>query len=140
MTDIEIAKNQLEEKNLTICVVKNKKIIYESQARGVYPLYKIYTQHKDEVKGASFADRVIGYGPAIILKALGIKALDTVIITHKALNLLTEVPVIYERAVDHIMNREKTDYCPVEKIAMSYPTVERLIADIEDFLRSIGRL
>ncbi len=50
------------------------KLIFKSSEKGIKPMYTLATKMKEDVKGASIADRVIGKGGAAMLcKYIGIK-------------------------------------------------------------------
>ena len=73
MKDIEIAKKYLNEENLTIAVVKSKKLIFKSKEKGIKPIYKLAKEMKEIAKDGVLADKVIGKGAALLCKYIGIK-------------------------------------------------------------------
>ncbi|MDE6695221.1 MAG: DUF1893 domain-containing protein, partial [Bacteroidales bacterium] len=65
----------------------------------------------------------------------------TGVISRPALQMLLAhgVEVQYEEEVDGIVNRSRTDFCPVEKLCASAPTAEACLPLIEEFIRSNNR-
>ena len=140
MTDLDIAKEKLASDDLAICIVKDGEIIYTSREKGIYPIYHAYISMKEELIGASIADRVIGKAAAMISKSANISNLYSVIITEKALALLENINVECSQTVPYIKNRDKTDLCPIEKISRTTDDTNVLIEEIKVFLKRIERI
>ena len=139
MKDIEIAKKYLVEGNLAIAVVKNGKLIFKSQEKGIKPMYILATESKGILKGASIADKVIGKGAAMLCKYIGIKEVYGQLISSSAIDVLKESKIIYSygKTCSYIKNRDKTDICPIEKIAANVEDMDILLERIEEFLKAI---
>lgn len=141
MKDIEIAKKYLKEENLAIAVVKDGKLIFKSQEKGIKPMYTLATKMKEISKGASIADRVIGKGAAMLCKYIDVKEVYGQLISINAIEVLEEASIIYsyESTCPYIKNRDKTDLCPIEKIATNTRDIDTLLERIEEFLNSINQ-
>lgn len=139
MKDIEIAKKVLEEENQKIVVVKNGQVVFKSVDRGIKPMYHLSKNMKEEVKGSSLADRVIGKGAAILCGYLRIDNLYTDLISENAIGILDKNEINYEfnSSCEYIKNRDKTDYCPIEKRSLDTEDPEVLLSRIEEFLNSL---
>jgi len=137
MEDIELAKKYLEEDNLALAVVKNGELIYKSQEKGIKPMYFLAVNEKGILKGTSIADKVIGKGAAMLCSYIGAKELYAQLISEGAIEVLEEENIVYtyDRICPYIKNREKSDMCPVEKIATESKNVEELLDRIKDFLQ-----
>lgn len=138
MTDIEMAKQILEEENQKIVVVKDGKLVFKSTDRGIKPMYDLAKDMKENVKGSSLADRVIGKGAAILCDYIGIKYLYTDLISENAIHILDKSDISYEylESCNYIKNRDKTDYCPIEKRSLDTEDPKVLLERIEEFLNS----
>lgn len=119
MNDIEKAKRLLTDENATLVAVNNGEC-YISHDRGVAPILKLIDTSPLLFCGASVADKVIGKAAAMLLVKYGVKEIHAVLVSDKALSYLknTAVTITYETAVDHIINRDKTDMCPMEKCVL----------------------
>lgn len=139
MNDIEIAKKVLWEENQKIVVVKEGQVLFKSIDRGIKPMYYLAQNMKEEVRGSSLADRVIGKGAAIICGYLGVKKLYAELISQNAISVLDKEGIAYEfrKKCDYIKNRDKTDYCPIEKRSLDTENPEVLLSRIEVFLKSL---
>ncbi|GFN34300.1 DUF1893 domain-containing protein [Tepidimicrobium xylanilyticum] len=136
MMDIELAKRYLEEKRLAIAVVKDGKLIFRSQDRGIKPMYILASQMKEQIKGSSVADRVIGKAAAMLSIYLEVKEVYGKLMSNKAVEILLEnnIPYSYDDLSPYIENRDRTDVCPVEKIALKAQTPEEFLAHLKEFL------
>ncbi|MFA5523610.1 MAG: DUF1893 domain-containing protein [Tissierellales bacterium] len=141
MKDLELAKEVLAEKELTIAIVKEGKIIFTSTDKGIKPMYTAVLDLKEDLKGASVADRVIGRAAAILCKHVDIKGLYTKLISHEAIKVFedTTISFFYDESSPYIKNRDKTDMCPVEKLSQNVNNPEELIQKISHFLDSIKK-
>lgn len=119
MKDIEIAKEYLEKENLCIAVVKDGNLIFKSNEKGIKPMYTLATEMKEDLKASSIADRVIGKGAAMLCKYIGIKEVYGQLMSNSAIDVLKESNIVYayDEICPYIKNRDKTDICPIEKLA-----------------------
>lgn len=120
MTDIEKAKSILETESATLVAV-NKAEIYISHERGVAPILNKIDKNPQFFRGASVADKVIGKAAAMLLVKYGVREIHAILVSEKALDYLKGKPtkITYSTAVDHIINRDRTDMCPMEKCVLS---------------------
>ena len=109
--------------------------IVTAEGRGVRPLYTLYKERPEALRGATVADRVVGSGAAAIMVAAGIGRLETPAISRPALDLLTTHGISVEatRVVEMIVNRAGTGPCPVEALTSGVDDIGRCIELIEGF-------
>ncbi len=119
MTNIQKAKALLKEEKATLVAV-NKDKVHISHSRGVAPILNIIDENPQLLNGASIADKVIGKAAAMLLVRYGVAEIHAVLISEKALSYLKNksVTVTYETTTEHIINRDKTDMCPMEKCVL----------------------
>ena len=98
------------------------------QRRGVIDLFTLLTLEPD-----CMADKVIGRGAALLLVKGGIAEVYARLISSSALEVLrtAHVVVTFDKEVEHIINRDATGICPVEKLTSG-------ISDPEEAYRLIG--
>lgn len=139
MRDIDIAKKRLKEDNQKIVVVKGGQVIFKSVDRGIRPMYYLAKNMKENVKGSVVADRVIGKGAAILCSYMGVVSIYTDLISNSAIEILDKNDINYDfiNSCDYIKNRDKTDYCPIEKRSLDTKDPELLLERIEEFLNSL---
>lgn len=138
MCNLNLAKETMYNENQKIVIVNDNKVIYKNDGFGIKPLYTAYMTIKDQMKGASCSDRVIGKAAAWIYREADIKELYCDVITTRAKNLLVDngIKLVFIEEVDFIENREKNGMCPVELLAKDEDDFDSLLSNIKEFLIS----
>ena len=95
MKDIELAKKVLYEENQKLVVVKNERVIFKSQDRGIKPMYILATEMKDNAHSASIADRVIGKGAALLCAYIGIEEVYGELMSQVGIDTLNKSHIKY---------------------------------------------
>lgn len=121
MNDLEIAKRLLREKNLSLVIVKSGKPIYTANDHGVKSFLNAIEKHYDELSGSTVADRIVGIAVAMLCRYSKIEKVYGEIMSIKALEKLSERGIIirYEILVPEILDINRIETCPLEKIAMN---------------------
>ena len=88
------------------------------------------------LRGALVADKVVGKGAAALLVKGGVAALHTDLISRPALDLLSRagIDVTYDTLTDHIVNRDGTDWCPVERLCRPLDNIDEMVDAIRAFI------
>lgn len=120
------------------CVVDGPAGTYVGRQRGVADLYRWLTEEPAVLRGARVADKVIGKGAAALLVLGGATAVHADVISRPARELLRRngVEVTFGEEVDHIINRSRTGWCPVESLCRDEESPERMLALITGFLQT----
>jgi len=117
--DIEIARHQLQEKSLSLVIAKDGRIIFETTKSGVNGfLSAIDELGRENLKGASIADKIVGRAAALLCAYAGVKAVYAVVLSEGGKRVLEKnsVSLKFGDVVPGILNRQKTGACPFEKI------------------------
>ncbi len=119
------------------CVIRNGETMRSFHQRGVSDLWQLLHEEPDLLRGAFIADKVVGKGAAALMAAGGVRGLFARTISRPALELLAEaeIPVTYETAVEHIINRSGDGICPVEQLCAGARTPEECLPRIGAFIR-----
>ena len=120
MTDIEIAMQNLD--GHSICLCKNGKLII-NDGRGISPIMKLIAENKD-LNGYSVADIIVGKAAAMLFVKTGIICAHGRTMSESGRVYLEShgIPCTYDVLTEKIINRNRTDICPMEKA----------VADIDD--------
>lgn len=123
------------------CVIKNSNTIRSFTQRGVNDLYYLFTNEPDFLRGAIVADKIVGKAAAAIMIAGGVKSLYTDIISIKAIDVLKNSNTVYnfKTQIDVVINRDKTNMCPLEKACFDITKIPDIIKTISLFLNSISK-
>lgn len=121
------------------CVVRNFDEIYTFSQRGVADLYDMIKNKPGLLNGASVADKVVGKAAAALMALGGVNELYADTISLSALVLLREagIKTDFERLVPFIQNRDKSGWCPLEKICYEESSPEIMFPLIEAFIHKM---
>lgn len=122
------------------CVVRNKGRVERYYNRGVKDLYTLYTADSQLLSGADVADKVVGRAAAALMILGGVRRVYADTISQLALELFAQnnVEISYNQVVPHIINRAKTDLCPLERATKDLESLEEIFAAIEAFVSSLA--
>ncbi|MEB3428970.1 DUF1893 domain-containing protein [Citroniella saccharovorans] len=137
--DLLLAKEILEKEKLSLVFVKDGKIIFKSDKKGIRPILEAYNEKKDLLKDSFLADKVVGRAALSFIEELGVKSFYTEIISREVIDYLKnkDIAYFYDEVVDKILNRDKTDLCPMEKISQSSSDNKEIILKIKKFLKEV---
>ena len=121
MQDLEIAKKRLNENGPALSIVKNGEIVFEAATRGVSGFLEAIEKFRNELEGASVADRIVGKAIALLCAYAKVKAIYAMVLSENAKDVLEENMVYHEweSLVENILDTNKTELCPFEKLAMT---------------------
>ena len=117
------------------CVVRNFDKTYTFSQSGITDLYNMIKNKPCFLKGAAVADKVVGKGAAALMILGGVTEIYADVISLSALMLLHEsgINVDFERIVPFIWNRDKTDWCPLERLCYNQTSAGAILPLIDDF-------
>ncbi len=141
MKDIEIAKELLKKDNLAMVVVKDGEVVFKSLDKGIKPMYILATEMKEKAIGASLADKVVGKGAALLCGYISIKEIYGELISEGGMETLDKykIPYTMDKSCSYIKNRDKTDYCPIERLSLDTEDPILLLEKIKGFFASVAR-
>ena len=110
--------------------------------RGVIDLFELLTNEPEVLHGASITDKAIGKAAAALMVLGGVKEAATPRISTPALKLFREagIKVDYDEEVPLILNRDKSDFCPMEKRCMVSDNPKELLPIITEFINEIKKI
>lgn len=119
-------------------VVENDGNIRTFDGRGVSDLFRLVTEEREILRGASIADKVVGKGAAALMIVGGVKSLYADVISTPAIDLFgtTSVKVDYGCLVNNIINRKADGICPVESLCLPVESARDCLPLISKFLSS----
>jgi predicted RNA methylase len=119
MQDLEIAKKQLYDKQLTLVIVKNGQVFFQTDSHRISGFIGAIEKFDTDLNGASVADRVAGKALALLCVYAGIREVYAEVLSRKAKAVFEENKLAFEwkQLVDNVLDLNKTDTCPFEKAA-----------------------
>ncbi len=121
------------------CVIRSSRGIRLFHERGIRDLYRLYTEEPEMLQGAFVADKVVGKGAVALMILGGVVASFAEVASIPALEMAARygLRLTCRTQTDHIINRTKSDWCPVEKRCHHCQTPEACLPEIEAFIASL---
>ena len=118
--DLEVAKLRLKERDLTLVIVKEGKVIFETKSQGVGGFLQAIEKFGKRLVASSVADKIVGAAAAMLCVYSEASSVFAVTISKEGIRVLEDNNIIYqfENQVPNILNHDKTDICPFEKLAI----------------------
>jgi hypothetical protein len=119
--DLEIVKKRLKENSVSLSIVKEGKILFESRSHGLKDLFEAVNGLRTSLRNASIADQIVGKAAAFLFVYSRVNSVFAVTISEKGLKLLerNDVSAEFQNIVPNVLNRERTDVCPFEKLVLN---------------------
>jgi hypothetical protein len=138
MNDLELAKDQLYRKKLTLVIVKNGDIIFDAVSHSISGFLGAIDQIGDELEGSSIADRVVGKAIALLCVYAGIGEVYAEVLSQKAKKVLEEkgINCEWKRMVDNILDFNRSSVCPFERNAEVISDPRRAYLTFKELLQS----
>ena len=121
-TDLNLAKQRLIQKNLSLVIAKNDRVLFETEAHGISGLLKAIKQLQDNMAGSSVADRIVGRAAALLLVYSGVVAVFAVTASDGGIEVLKNNHVFHEfgRWVPRILDSKRVNVCPFERLVAKF--------------------
>ncbi len=118
MDDLEFSKQQLKNKNRSLVFAKDSKVIFETNIEGLKGFLQAIETKGRELSNTSVADKIVGKAAALLCLYAKVKAVFAVTISQSGLEILekSSLKIDYENLVQTILNLNRTDRCPFEKL------------------------
>jgi len=139
MLDLEIAKRVLKEKNLTLVIAKNGKIIFQSSLHGIVSLLNAIESLGRNLEEAAVADKVVGKAAALLCAFSRVKSVFALTLSIEGRKTLEESGIIYEfeNLVPKILDKSGKDMCPFEKFSLSIENPKEAYFKLKKFADSL---
>ena len=121
------------------CVVRNFDGTYPFSQRGVADLYDIVKNKPNFLNGSLIADKIVGKAAAALMILGGVQKIYTDVVSLSALVLLRNagIEADFGRVVPFIQNRNKTDWCPLERKCYNETSAKAILPLIEEFISNM---
>ena len=131
----------LHGEGLTLVVKTSDGNIHRFTQRGVKDLLTLVTERPEVLRGAMIADKAVGKAAAACMAVGGVNRVHADVMSEPALRLLQThgITADYVTLVDHIINRDGTDWCPMERLSRDIDDPADIVTKIMRFLKKHGR-
>lgn len=116
MTNLEIVKEKLYEKNASLVVLYSNGECREYYQNRINDIRDILKENKEALKDAIIADKVIGKVAGSILTVAGVKQIYADVMSKYAIPVLekNDIKYGYKTLTEYVINNDKTGMCPME--------------------------
>lgn len=140
MLDLELAKYRLKEKEFTLVIAKAGQIVFETTLHGVAGLLEAIEKLDKELVGCSVADRVVGRAAAMLCVYSHVAHVFAIILSREGQRVLAKNNLSYqcERLVPNILNHNKHEVCPFEKLAAEIRNPEETYRELKRLQKNLA--
>ncbi len=119
--DLEFAKLKLIKEDLSLVIVKKGKVIFETKKQGISGFLQAIEKLDKNLVAASAADKIVGVAAAMLCVYAGVASVFALTVSEEGIRVLEDnnIACLFEKKVSNILNRDKNDVCPFEKLAIS---------------------
>ena len=116
MRDLDLAKNRLLTKDMTLVIVKNGDLLFETKEHKIKGFFNAIETLGSSIKGASIADKVVGKAIALLCAYVKATSVYAFVLSQEAKKVFKKHHIFYEysKIVKEILNLEKNHPCPFE--------------------------
>jgi len=110
----------MEDEALTLCIVRDGRVIFESASRGISGFLDAVQTLGDKLEGASVADRVVGKAVALLCVDSRVGAVYASTLSRDAKQLFDgcSVHVEWGELVESILDAGRRETCLFERLAL----------------------
>ena len=139
--DLELAKSHLFDEGSSLVIVKNGKVIFETKKQGITGFLEAIETFEEKLVSSSIADKIVGVAAAMLCVYSGISSVFAITISESGMKLFKKNNIQYEfsKKVKKILNRNKTNVCPFEKLAMNSINPENAYQNLKSFANQISK-
>lgn len=139
MNDLDIAKTNLYRKRLTLIIVKNGVVIFETDSHRISGFLGAVEQFGVRLEDSSVADRVVGKAIALLCVYAGVREVYAEVLSREAQAVLDKngIRCHWKELVDNILDLNRNAVCPFEKAAAGLSDAEVAYATFEALLESL---
>ncbi|MEJ2242122.1 MAG: DUF1893 domain-containing protein [Candidatus Bathyarchaeota archaeon] len=140
--DLELAKSHLFDEGSSLVIVKKGKVIFETKKQGITGFLEAIETLEEKLVSSSIADKIVGVAAAMLCVYSGISSVFAITISESGMKLFKENNIQYEfsKKVKKILNRNKTNVCPFEKLAMNSINPENAYQNLKSFANQISKI
>lgn len=136
--DLELAKSRLKDRDLTLVIVKEDKVIFETGSQGVGGFLQAIEKLGKRLVASSVADKIVGAAAAMLCVYSEVSSVFAATISEEGIKVLENNQIIYqfENEVPNILNHDKTDVCPFEKLVIGSRDPKEAYTKLKSFAES----
>jgi hypothetical protein len=138
MSDLDTAKSRLYGEDLTLAIVKNGEVLFETGSHRISGFLGAIEQLGARLEGAAVADRVAGKALALLCVYAKISEVYAEVLSRQAKAVFEEngIQCLWKELVDNILDLNRSGVCPFEKAATGISDPESAYTAFKALLQS----
>lgn len=139
--DLKLAKSRLKKRDLTLVIVKEGKVVFETDSQGVGGFLLAIEKLGKKLIASAVADKIVGAAAATLCAYSKVSSVFAETMSKEGIKVLEDKNIIYqfENVVPNILNRDKTSICPFEKLVIGSQGPKEAWAKLKAFAESGAR-
>jgi len=139
--DLELAKLNLIKKDLSLVIVKKGKVIFETKKAGITGFLQAIKKLDKNLIASAVADKIVGVAAAMLCVYSGVSSVFAQTISAEGIRALeaNNIEYLFEKKVSNILNRNKNDVCPFEKLAIAAGNAEDAYVQLKSLASRMNR-
>lgn len=127
MSALDTAKKRLHREDLTLVIVKNGEVLFETGSHGISGFLRAIEQLDVRLEDASVADSVAGKAIALLCAYARVREVYSEVLSKKAKAVFEEngISCEWRELVDNILDFSHSGVCPFEKAAADISEPEK---------------
>ena len=136
MSELHQKIKYLQDNNLSIHIEKDGETIFESSDPMLKPLFVCLLQKREEMRGATVVDKIVGRAAALLMSIGQVSRVYTPLASESARHVLEpDIQLHAKKIIPYITNRDNTDMCPMEKMANECDTAEAFFEKLKGIIK-----
>jgi hypothetical protein len=138
MSDLDIARTRLFKEELTLSIVKNGKILFETDSHRISGFLRAIDKLGTKLEDASVADRVVGKAIALLCVYVRINNVYAEVLSRNAKTVFEKNKISHKWSiiVDNILDLNRCGICLFEKAAREISNPEKAYMVFKKLLKS----
>jgi len=138
-SDLELAKSTLIEKDLSLVIVKKGQVLFETKKPGISGFLQVIEKLDKNLVASAVADKIIGVAAATLCVYSSVSSVFAQIISDEGIRVLKDnkIEYLFEKKIPNILNRNKNDVCPFEKLAISSSNTKDAYVKLKSLARKM---
>jgi len=122
-------------------IVKKGKVIFETKKQGISGFLQAIEKLNKNLVAASAADKTVGVAVAMLCVYAGVVSVFALVVSEGGIRVLEDnnIAYLFEKKVSNILNREKNDVCPFQKLAMASGSSDEAYVKLKSFASQMIR-
>jgi len=137
--DMNLARKILSDEDLSIVIIKNKKVLKKKKGLGIKPILEIINEMGDSLEGSIIGDRILGRASSLLCRYAKVGGVYSPRGTKTAIALLIMggIPCQVDNLIPKIMNHKGDDSCPFEKLLKTIISPDEAYKILNDKIMNI---